>query len=97
MKTVRNIVAILILVAGGCSRADHRPYIGAVACCSNLRILASAKQQWRYLEHKATNDVPVMTDLTNYMAEIPVCPSGGMYTLGPVWKNPTCSVKGHEL
>jgi len=97
MKTIRYVVPILILVAGGCARMDHYPLNGAVACCGNLQMLASAKQQWRYLEHKTTNDVPVMTDLTNYMSEIPVCPSGGIYTLGPVWKNPTCSIKGHEL
>ena len=97
MEALRSIVAILVLVAAiGCHR-ETTESVRKHVCASNLLHLEDAKQQWCLEKHKTTNDVPVMTDLTNYMIGIPVCPDGGTYTLGPVWKDPTCSIKGHEL
>jgi hypothetical protein len=31
----------------------------------------------------------------HYMAAKPVCPSGGIYTLGAVQENPRCTIPGH--
>jgi competence protein ComGC len=71
-------------------------------CASNLRLMDGAKRLWA-LEHKKQNtDTPTMEDLMPYLAaalndKAPVCPAGGVYTIGSVGQNPTCSVPGHVL
>ena len=68
-------------------------------CINNLRQIDGAKQQWA-LENKQPADalvVPqqIMPYLKN--STIPVCPSGGTYTLNNVQTPPTCSIAGHAL
>jgi TolA-binding protein len=69
-------------------------------CQANLRMIEGAMQQWA-LEHKKTaNDVPTWNDLvgpTGYLRAMPVCPAGGVYSLGPVSKHPTCTTAGHVI
>jgi hypothetical protein len=97
MKATRHLVLILVLAAAGCQRGHVCAYPNSAVCGNSLRMLDAVKQQWYLEERKTTNDVPVMADLAKYMKAVPVCPDGGTYTLGPVWKDPTCSIKGHEL
>ena len=97
MKTIRYIVPILIFVAGGCKQGREAEPLSSDICIDNLRTIEMAEQVWELKEHKTTNDVPVMADLTNYTKQVLVCPEGGTYTIGPVWKGPTCSIKGHEI
>jgi len=71
-------------------------------CINNLRAFDGAKQQWALDEHKSTNDIPTMTEISRFMPAVsmravPDCPAGGVYTLGRVCENPGCSIKGHEL
>jgi hypothetical protein len=71
-------------------------------CINNLSVLDGAKQQWALEEHKTTNDSPTMAEISRYMPTgcaraVPVCPAGGVYTLGRACDNPRCSIKGHEL
>lgn len=74
----------------------------AAACISRLRNIDSAKEQWVLEQHKTTNDVPNWVDLSPYFSStftnmwftngMPVCPSGGIYTIGRVGVPPTCSL-----
>src|SRR5262245_58333750 len=97
MKTLRCIVAILIFGAVGCDdHSSHRT--GPMNyCINNLRVLDGAEETWAKEKGKTTNDIPVMTDLTNYMVGIPKCPDGGTYTLGPVGQMPKCSIAKHNI
>jgi len=68
-------------------------------CINNLRQIDAAKNQWA-LEHGATTGTAVTEDdIKPYLAggRMPVCPSGGTYTIGKVGENPTCSIPGHVL
>jgi hypothetical protein len=68
------------------------------ACINNLRLIDSAKQQWALDQHKQSTDTPTKNDLLPYLGgKFPVCPDGGVYTIGPVGQKPTCSTDGHEL
>ena len=72
------------------------------ACINNLRLIDSASQQWALENKKGAADVPTWDDLRPYIGrgtngELPTCPSGGVYTLGPVSDKPTCSIPGHVL
>jgi hypothetical protein len=69
------------------------------ACINNLRQLDGAKQQWA-LENKQTAEAtPTAQHIAPYLQNqaIPACPSGGVYTLGNMESNPTCSIAGHAL
>jgi hypothetical protein len=66
----------------------------ANACINNLRQIDGAKNEWA-LEHNAkTNDIVTINQLTNYLYHgiMLKCPSGGIYTIGKVGENPTCSL-----
>jgi hypothetical protein len=78
----------------------------ANACVNNLRQIDGAKQQWA-LEHNAkSNDIITIKDIRTYIesernnsyikldtkGNLPKCPSGGIYTIGKIGENPTCSV-----
>jgi hypothetical protein len=66
-------------------------------CVNNLRIFDSAKQQWMLERGKTTNDVPTWEDVRPYLPDrwsnsVPVCPTGGTYTLGRVGEPAKCSL-----
>ena len=70
----------------------------ANACINNLRQIDAAANQFALENHK-TNGEPVNfpNDLTPYIklnreGKIPPCPSSGIYHVGRVGKNPTCSL-----
>jgi hypothetical protein len=69
------------------------------ACINNLRIIYAAKQEWALEKSKTDNDTPTEQDLLPYLkgGVFPVCPSGGVYTIGEVGQLPTCSISGHVL
>jgi len=66
------------------------------ACLINLRQLDAAKQQWALENRKAAGAEATMSDLAPYLPKLPVCPAGGVYSLGKLGEAPTCSIKGHE-
>jgi hypothetical protein len=72
-------------------------------CINNLRFIYMAKAEWAQANHKLPTDVPTVADLigTNksLLHSIPVCPSGGTYTVGAVNEDPKCSLAthGHKL
>jgi chromosome segregation ATPase len=69
------------------------------ACINNLRQIEAAKQQWALEKDKTADAIPTVQDLLPYFKNgvFPVCPSGGVYTIGAVGDLPTCSVPGHVL
>jgi len=70
------------------------------SCIANLKQVDQAKEQWAMDNRKNSGDTVAMTDLVGaaaYIKATPACPSGGIYTVGNVGDNPTCSITGHEL
>ncbi len=69
------------------------------ACINNLRQIDSAKQEWALEDNKKAGDVPTAADLDSYFKDgkFPICPSGGIYTIGAVSNAPTCSIPSHKL
>ena len=69
------------------------------ACINNLRLIYAAKQAWALDKNKSDTDVPTEQDLLPYLkgGTFPVCPAGGVYTIGAVGVLPTCSIPGHVL
>ena len=69
----------------------------AKSCCSNLRQIETAKEQWA-MDNKAADGDPAPGDLwtapNNYMKAEPVCPSGGTYAFLTIGTNATCSIGG---
>jgi hypothetical protein len=92
-----GLIAALHFVNSYCGpRFPHSP---STACINNLRQIDGAKQQWALENRKGTNDIPSAAEISLYLRrqEIPKCPGGGVYTLGPVAESPRCSITGHVL
>jgi hypothetical protein len=70
-----------------------------IVCINHLRQLDGAKQQWALENKKTAEAIPTTQDLTPYLKDniLPVCPSGGKYTVGAMNDAPTCSSDGHTL
>ena len=70
-------------------------------CINNLRQMDAAKNQWALEKNKKAEDVPTEDDIKPYIklmnGELPKCPQGGSYTLGPLSESPKCSIPGHTL
>jgi hypothetical protein len=62
---VGALLVLLLLPSGGGDHYHGRPATLQInSCINNLRGLDGAKQQWAIEDHKTTNDVPTMADLT---------------------------------
>ena len=78
----------------------------AAPCINNLRQFDAAKNEWALENHKTPDDMPAWKDLSPYLSTrwsntVPICPDGGIYTLGRIRQLPTCSLgdtmPGHKL
>jgi hypothetical protein len=94
------VVGALVIVQLACERRSAKMSV----CNYNLMQIRYAKQQWAGNYGKTTNDIPVWNDLRPFFPDewsnrIPVCPSGGTYSIGSVGEDPKCSIggKGHSL
>jgi len=68
------------------------------ACLANLKVIENVKATWAAQSQKQIGVVPLDTDLFGpgrYLPQKPACPSGGVYTVGPVGARPMCSAPGH--
>jgi len=67
-------------------------------CLENLRLIDAAKQVWALDNSKDLKDVPTAQDLASYLKgnAMPLCPSGGIYTIGAMDEAPSCSVHGRS-
>jgi hypothetical protein len=69
-------------------------------CINNLRQIDGAIQQCALENKLTTNDTVTVEQLQPYLArnkDVFRCPSGGIYTFGPVTQLPSCSIPGHAL
>ncbi len=65
------------------------------ACVNNLRQIDGAKQQWALENGKGSKDVPTVAEISVYLGrdgKMPICPLGGIYTIGRLDEDPTCSI-----
>jgi len=76
------------------------------ACINNLRQIDGAKNEWAVENSKTNGTVATENDIKPYIkldskGNLPKCPQGGIYTIGKVGENPTCSLgkttPGHAL
>src|ERR1041384_8213637 len=68
------------------------------ACINNLRQIECAKRSWALEQKKSPGDRVAEADITGFLQPKNLkCPKGGVYTIGPVGEDPTCSIAGHEL
>jgi prepilin-type N-terminal cleavage/methylation domain-containing protein len=69
----------------------------ARTCQHNLKSIMGAKERWAMDLNKGPLDTPTMFDLTHptaYLRFGPECPAGGVYAVGRLDQNPTCSIGG---
>jgi len=71
-------------------------------CFKNLTTIESAKQVWCIEKGKSAGDTPVITEFIGpdlYIKEMPICPAGGVYTIGAIGSNAVCTLTslGHSL
>ncbi len=68
-------------------------------CINNLRQIDGAKQQWALENKQPPTALAVAPQIEPYLSglKLPVCPSGGVYTINAVNAAPTCSIAGHGL
>lgn len=67
------------------------------ACINNLRQIEGAKGEWALENGKTNGVVCTIADIKPYIkldtnGNIPKCPQGGIYTIGKIGENPTCSL-----
>jgi prepilin-type N-terminal cleavage/methylation domain-containing protein len=70
-----------------------------VACISNLKQIAGAKQGWALENRRQGTDTPGADDLFGAgkrLDEKPACPANGSYRIGAVDEKPECSVPSHK-
>ena len=98
----------LILVGGIAFGFAVRAFIRARstpsenACVNNLRQIDGAKHEWASETKASSNAVPTWEDIKPYLGRgtagsLPKCPQGGLYTIGSLQVDPTCSIPGHTL
>jgi hypothetical protein len=71
-------------------------------CFYNLMVISGAKQTWAMETRANSNTIPAWENLQPYIGRgpagtRPICPQGGIYTIGKIKDPPTCSIKGHTL
>ena len=99
--SVISIFALMIIIMAIGLVHSKRRIAKLSLCVDNLRNIELIKLDWASNENKTINDTPTWDDLHPYSLvrwsnNIPICPSGGIYTIGLVGKNPTCSIGGPE-
>ena len=95
------ISTALLLAIALPSIRPARPMAERNTCIANLKIISEAKRSWAALTKPEASVAAQPADLAGYLRQglIPVCPTGGTYTLGAVNELPRCShaYKGHRL
>jgi len=101
------IIFLFLLVAGVVipSALPARPTAQRNVCIRNLGMIQDAKQDWMRTHETSSEHVFTRNDLigsagrNGLLRDWPVCPRGGVYTIGPAGHTPTCSLadKGHVL
>lgn len=90
------IIAILLAIAVP-NFLRAREVSRSRACQGNLRMLATAKEQWAMDNKKNSSDEPSPEALVSFYIKgtsgvLPICPSDGKYTVGDMSTWPSCSI-----
>jgi hypothetical protein len=105
MKAIFGAIAVAIvavlLAAGAHWFISARTETASNACVNNLRNIVAAKQQWGLEHNQSSNAVPTWADILPYLGsgpagQMPHCPDGGVYSIGRLNENPTCSIGGRN-
>jgi len=78
---------------------DIQDLSARATCIKNLEAIALAKEHWA-TSNSAEKGLPITIEiLVDYFPErtIPVCPSGGHYSVNRTGAAPACSVEGHAI
>ena len=87
-------------------RRFFNPRLQGLGCTSNLRMIDAMKEQAAQELNLARTDIPTEAQITPYIKgnQMPKCPAGGIYSINPMNKPPTCSLRpadrsssGHQL
>lgn len=98
--TVVFVVFLLFAAVALPSYVPARPSSLQMSCIANLMSIRNAKAEWASANNKVARDTPTLVDLygTNGLSRHGFwCPYGGIYTIGSVGRNPTCSYRTHRL
>ena len=91
------IIGILLAVAMP-SLAKARQSAQSKGCQGNLKQIMGSKERWAMDNNRGPEDIPTMDQLAVpgvYMKGVPLCPSGGDYTINRLSEVPTCSIGGN--
>jgi len=100
-KSARFAIELIVILLGGFFSAVIVPNFvraklakSSNACANNLRQIVSAKQQRVLENNKLPVDTPSESEIAPYLRgkKLPVCPGGGVYSIGKVAENPQCSI-----
>jgi hypothetical protein len=64
-------------------------------CHNNLKKIRFIKDLWRVERKRTSTETPNSLEIfgpTFYQSQMPVCPSGGIYTINPSFQQPQCSI-----
>ena len=104
-QLVVSSVILSVLVVGIFYWSTSRKTSAAVTpCVHNLMIIDECKINWANVNNKTINDAPTINDLKhelesysiqyNWKNGVPVCPDGGIYTVGRLGVPAKCSIGG---
>ena len=99
MKTrnVRALIFVVVVLAGaGLLSFRVRTRAQQNACLNNLRQLDGGSQSWGAVFRKSRGDEVDVPAVCEYIKgnTLPICPSGGEYTVPSLGLGPSCSVHG---
>jgi hypothetical protein len=95
MQSLKKFSALaLVCLLGAACGEPSKP-----ACINSLLQIEGAKEQWALENKAATGSVPPDSEIAPYIkgSEMPRCPEGGVYTMGKIGENVTCSVAAHRI
>ena len=90
------IIGIIIAIAAN-TWIRQRTLAQARSCQENLSKIDGVKEQWAMEQRMDASAVPQWTDLisadgSGYLKSQPACPAMGVYTIGSVSAQATCTV-----
>src|SRR4051794_29667277 len=100
MRKLALVMIGLILIVLAYLKAPeflgHRAISADGACMANLEALKRTKEEWRAAAPRKLDAQPTEGDLfgPSWTNRMPVCPAGGIYRIGSLSEDPTCSLGG---
>src|SRR5262245_58835366 len=102
IKVIVGSCVLVALVFAGRWVIHQRSIAAWNSCIGCLKQIDGAKEQWALEYEKSRGAVVAWDDIfgpNRYIKDKPVCPSGGIYTIGKIGEDPHCSFPGpgHSL